>query len=76
MTTEHCGLEVGYPPSSTLPLMCHLRAWRQNGRRETGSSAHRSPRSPPQGFLVVCSWQSTLHVLLPGQEGGWVQGVV
>lgn len=41
ITTEHCGLEVGYPPSSTPTLMCHLRALRQDSRRETGGSAHR-----------------------------------
>ena len=40
ITTEHCGLEVGYPPSSTPTLMGHLRALRQDNRMETGGSAH------------------------------------
>lgn len=47
--------------------MCHLRAWRRDSWRETEGSAHRWPY-PPEGFLVICSWHSTLHVL-PGQEG-------
>lgn len=47
MTREHCGLEVGYPPGSTPALMGHLRAWRQDGGRETQA------RPCPQGFLSV-----------------------
>lgn len=55
------------PPRQHTPLMCHLRAWRRDSWRETEGSAHRWP-CPPEGFLVICSWHSTLHVL-PGQEG-------
>lgn len=73
---------MGCPPSSTPTLRCRLRAWRQDSRRETAGSACRSPRPPPHGFLVVCSWCSTLHVLLRkvvgyrgwGAEGGTGQG--
>lgn len=51
ITTEHCGLEVGYPPGSTPTLMCHLRAWRQDSRRETAGSAADLPCPRPQDFL-------------------------
>lgn len=48
----------------------------ETGRRE--GDTRLGPQIAPSsssGFLVVCSWHSTLHVILPGQEGWWVQEV-
>lgn len=34
-TTEHCGLEVGYPLNSVPTLTCHLHTWRKDSGKET-----------------------------------------
>lgn len=47
-TTEHCGLEVGYPPNGMPTLTCHLGTWRKDCEKDTAGSA-REPALLPKG---------------------------